>query len=344
MHCSNCHHCNAFVVHKKKDASGDYRYICKDHTSYNSITCSDGCKHIFSLAQMAEMQANFASIYPDCFGFKSKPTTVAYVSEYFFGDIKKLQLQSHQSVKPVYVSREVQTEHFFTCSVETQTNAPRKELSKTESSAPPDLGLVPMSPALLASPSPSLPSAPGMTYTSALQQPSVLALLANQLSSKEALTSLLAKPKTRPASAVKPLIKKNFQILGFDVRSCALLNVSFLGESTCELLLASHAFTSYQEKLVSLAPSSLQVHSGFNPAKPANADALVALCVHLTNKFVMRASKIIHKNGTISIVCKYFLSLLHENNLSCLSLFQTNSLAYIAHFALNSIYFIHASH
>ncbi|KAJ9060490.1 hypothetical protein DSO57_1030479 [Entomophthora muscae] len=294
MHCPNCHCCDAFVVHKKKDASDDHRYVCKNCTCYNGITRSDGCKHILSLAQIAEMQVNFASIYSDCFGSKSDLTTVAYVSI--------ATLQSQQSVKLVYVLREVQTEHSLTCSVETQTDASSTELSKTESPVPSDLGPVPMSLALSASPSPS----PSPLSTSGII-------------SKKALTSLLAKPKTRPTSAVKLYMSlKNLCALEFDVHSYVLLNVSFLRKSTCELLLALSAYTSYQEKLVSLAPSSLQFHSGFNPAKPANAEASAALRVHLTNKFVMRVSKIIHRNGTLSIVCKYFLSLLHKNNLSCL--------------------------
>ncbi|KAJ9075174.1 hypothetical protein DSO57_1038669 [Entomophthora muscae] len=36
IHCPICHRLEDFVVHKKKDSSGDSCYICKDCTSFDS--------------------------------------------------------------------------------------------------------------------------------------------------------------------------------------------------------------------------------------------------------------------------------------------------------------------
>lgn len=258
-----------------------------------------------------------------------------------------------QTDAPIYHSVEIQTAAPTTCSVGIQTDAPLLSTCSVETQTD---ALPPPAPLLArAAPLSSPPMAKRAKKTTASTSTSTSTPLdfakaakrappapPQQPKTADALQSLMAQPP--PKKSVAPvalyisglqrgrisLIKYYLRVLGFDVRSSSLLNISFLGKSTCELLLAPHSLQSYIDKFLQIGHPSLRILDGFNPVSAADPSASPALQASLRQKFAARASSIINRNGTLPSVRKYFSTLLEKHNLTChppLSTSDTDSMS-----------------
>ncbi|KAJ9058703.1 hypothetical protein DSO57_1009782 [Entomophthora muscae] len=81
-------------------------------------------------------------------------------------------------------------------------------------------------------------------------------------------------------------VKKNLLSLSFDIWSTVIANISFLGASTCEFLLAPHYVSYFKRHITELDHLLLCLLENFEVCKAADLSALLALKEHVKASFI----------------------------------------------------------
>ncbi|KAJ9076182.1 hypothetical protein DSO57_1028585 [Entomophthora muscae] len=115
----------------------------------------------------------------------------------------------------------------------------------------------------------------------------------------------------------KPIreVKQNLMDLGFDTRASSIANISFLGASTCELLMAPGAASHFKRKIKEIDCPNLRILENFDAAKAADPKASSALKSTLVNSYTKRIHSVISREGASPEVRKFFSALLASQSL-----------------------------
>ncbi|KAJ9076406.1 hypothetical protein DSO57_1026608 [Entomophthora muscae] len=103
--------------------------------------------------------------------------------------------------------------------------------------------------------------------------------------------------------------------LGFDVRSLSIANISFLGATTCKMLMAPTPAAFFKRKIKELNCPNLRILDNFDAAKAADPKASNALKDTLVNSYTKRIHSVILCDGLSSEVKKFFSFLLEHQSL-----------------------------
>ena len=104
-------------------------------------------------------------------------------------------------------------------------------------------------------------------------------------------------------------------MFGFDTRSTAMVNISFIGSSTCEFLLAPHFAAYFMQKIQTLDPTKIRLLKDFDAAKAADPKASDDLKAKLNASFVRRLHAIITRKGVLPSVQNFYLDVLTKHGL-----------------------------
>lgn len=172
------------------------------------------------------------------------------------------------------------------------------------------------------------PKRPRFTYSEAARRVNPNASEEQIKKKSSALQNLTSKAKKLPTAdrlqlvyvggiLRKPIreVKRNLVELGFDVRAHSIANISFLGASTCELLMAPSAAAYFKRKIKELDCPSLRILENFDAAKAADPKASNALKSTLVNSYTKRIHSVIAREGASPEVKKFFTSLLAKQSL-----------------------------
>lgn len=111
------------------------------------------------------------------------------------------------------------------------------------------------------------------------------------------------------------LLKKNLMDMGFNVSAESIANISFLGATTCELLMSPGAATHFKHKIKEFNHPGLRILENFDAAKAADPKASTALKETLQNSYISRIHQIISRPGSSDEVRKFFSALLEKQGL-----------------------------
>ncbi|KAJ9084093.1 hypothetical protein DSO57_1027813 [Entomophthora muscae] len=101
-------------------------------------------------------------------------------------------------------------------------------------------------------------------------------------------------------------VKKNLLSLGFDIRSTAIANISFLGASTCEFLVAPHYVSYFKRHITEINHPLLRLLENFEACKAADPAISPALKEALRSSLIDRVHGIIGRDGALPSVKKFF--------------------------------------
>lgn len=110
-------------------------------------------------------------------------------------------------------------------------------------------------------------------------------------------------------------VKKNLKDLGFDIWSVSIANVSFLGSSTCEFLIAPHYLQRFKHAIANCEAAGLRLLDNFEACRAADPNATSACQEKLKGNLLERVWSIIERPGAHTSVKAFFKRYLESNHL-----------------------------
>ncbi|KAJ9085579.1 hypothetical protein DSO57_1012377 [Entomophthora muscae] len=103
--------------------------------------------------------------------------------------------------------------------------------------------------------------------------------------------------------------------LGSNTRASSIANISFLGASTCELLIAPGAASHFKRKIKELDCPNLRILENFDAAKAADPKASSVLKSTLVNSYTKCIHSVISRESASPEVRKFFSALFASKSL-----------------------------
>lgn len=317
IHCPRCKRPDAFARHLK-DANDVPTYSCaNDSMHFYHKNRSPGCGYIVSACWIQTLSH---SLCAEPFT-ANELTTEENPEDGIYHDLdpaKRLVEDLHSTI----VSLRKQL---------ADANASRARLRVLLDTRQPTIIAPPAQSASTKPASPTPAPAPSRAYATAVKNSGIPE--ANVSKAADALRRLTSSAKRKPApsttapSELKLLylsgirrkriseVKSDLRELGLDSRSSSLANISFIGQSTCELLLSSSAHQSYSDLVTKLDVPSLRLLKDYDPTSAADTNATPELKATLREKFISRTSSIINRVGTLPAVSDFYVTLLKSMNI-----------------------------